>query len=124
MTRSIGLSLLRGLQRIGDHVAKQLVKKLRGAEMHTQTRTDNGDGLVVGVRGASGKGQADYPVSLRGLSDQVHVLDFNALVANEQTIGAYRQCSLSHQKLPIGTVFDASKLNAKALGVDSSRGEK
>ena len=121
MNHSIRLHLIGWLKRVADHVAKQLMQELRGSEMHAHPGTDNGDSLVVGVGGASPEGKADDSVPVAHLGNQVHIVDFNALIANQQPLGAYRQCSLSHQEYTLGTVFDFSKLNALALGVESYR---
>lgn len=117
MIHSVRLRLVDWFKLAGDHVAKHLVQKLRGAEMHAQSGANDGNRFIVGIGNAGCEGQANDPVPVGRLGDQVCKMDLNALIANQQSIGAYGQFPLSHQILPQYENYDTSKLNAHALGV-------
>lgn len=125
MSHSIRQRFVDWLQGVINHRAKKPMNVLSGPNIHPYPAGDLNQLFVVGVPNYASKSQVDNAEMLASFQRDINEMnraavipDFKGLLAKSNAPASPNHDFINHQPSPIGTIFDLSKVNARAQGVE------
>ena len=122
--KSVRLRLVGNIQRIFDQAVQLVAHRLCKPEVHAQPSADTRFRRVSSVNDGLGQRQINNAIELSSLNEQAWDHGRNAIiddseiyVAHAKRLAASNHNLISHQKSPIGTVYDFSSVNLPQAGV-------